>query len=504
MPVYRIGCLLLILTVLAGQGLTEAALNDQLRALNLSLYPAPWPANDITLKDLNGRQISLSAFRGKVVLLNFWKIDCPPCSMEKPILERTFRKYGGRGLEILAVNLVDDASRQQSYRRSHGYTFTFAFDPDNLFSLQRQSLGSGSASTFLVNPRREAIYEISGVPTTYVINRNGQVIGNAVGAVNWEQPVLTQFLESLLGPPSPTLAENRPQTINAPPVRAVSASVSARPAVGSGPATPGATGLYRSPVAGAEGVVSAPLPFHGPATASKPTVIAQTMPQAPEPVREPDKAPSLIRAPHAKPPKTARTGKQPEPVRAAVPRTTERRTRPGAAASAPTRQVARPAPRAVTPPATRPVTIPATPVSPVAPPSSSASATRALPMLPPAMPYSPSQTMGGQPNPVPDAQGNVWARIPGASGPASGAAPSTQRPGAHGLPSAQPLTRSNPIDGFVLDSFGGPGRVPVTQRPTMPPQAPAPASSLLGQLSQDFQNLGEGIRDAVSRIAPGR
>ena len=464
MPGYRIGCLILILMILAGQGLAEAALHDQLKALNLSLYPAPWPANDMNLKDLNGRPIALSSLRGKVVLLNFWKIDCPPCSVEKPILERIYRKYAGRGLEILAVNLVDEASRQLSYRREHGFSFKFASDPDNLLSLQQQILGSGATTSFLVNSRREAIYEISGVPTTYVIDRNGQVIGNAVGMVNWEQPVLAQFLESLLGPAAPTLAENPPQLISSP--------------------APGAVSV----------AVSAPLPFQGPATAHKPTMIAQTMPQAPEPVREPDQSPSLIRVRPAKPPKTAATKKKPEPARAAAPVITERRTRP----------VAQPAPGAAVAPGTRPVTIPAPPISPVGPPSSSASATRAMPVLPPAMPYSPSRTAGGQPTPAPDSEGNVWARVPGTSGPASGTAPQDQRPGPPGLPSAQPLTRSNPLTGFVLDSFTGPGRAQLPQRPTVAPEEPAPASSFLGQISQDFQNLGEGIRDAVSRIAPGR
>ncbi len=499
MPVYRIGCLLLIMMVLAGQGPTEAALPDQLKALNLSLYQAPWPANDLTLKDLDGRPITLSSLRGKVVLLNFWKIDCPPCSIEKPILDRIFRKYAGRGLEVLAVNLVDEGSRQLSYRRAHGFGFKFAFDPDNLLSLQQQTLGSGATSTFVVNSGREAIYEVSGVPTTYVIDRSGKVIGNAVGLVNWEQPVLAQFLESLLGPPSPTLADNRPQLTNSPPSALVSAAASVSPVVSSSPATLGQRALQRSPVAATQAAVSAPLPFQGAAAAHKPAIVAQTMPQAPEPVPEPDKSPSLIRVRPAPAPKAATTKKKPQPVRVTVPR-----TKPGTVTSAATRPAAQPAPGVAAPPGTRPVTIPAPATSPVAPSSPSASASPILPSLPPAMPYTPSRTIGGQPSPVPDAEGNVWARIPGASGPASGTVPSTQPPGPPGLPSAQPLTRSNPITGFVLDSFGRPSRVPPSQRPAVEPQVPAPASSFLGQISQDFQNLGEGIRDAVSRIAPGK
>src|SRR5271157_4201199 len=154
MPTSRITSFLLVaIIVIATQGLSGAALPDQLRALNLSLYAAPCPANDMTLKDLSGRQITLSSLRGKVVLLNFWKIDCPPCSMEKPILERIFRKYAARGLEVMAVNLVDEASQQQAYCRAHGFTFKFAFDPHNLLSLRQQVLGSGAATSFLVNSR---------------------------------------------------------------------------------------------------------------------------------------------------------------------------------------------------------------------------------------------------------------------------------------------------------------------------------------------------------------
>jgi len=505
MPVYRTGCLLFIMMILAGQGLTEAALHDQLKALNLSIYPASWPANDMTLKDFNGRQITLSSFRGKVVLLNFWKIDCPPCSVEKPILERVFRKYAGRGLEILAVNLVDEGSRQLSYCREHGYSFKFAFDPDNLLSLQQQMLGSGAATNFVVNSRREAIYEISGVPTTYVIDRNGRVIGNAVGPVNWEQPVLAQFLESLLGPPSPVLARNPTQPANLRPSGSVYAAESVNPTVNPSPVIPGGRGLQRSSVAANPGAIRDSAPFQGAATAHKPTVVAQSMPQAPEPVQEPDKSPPLIRVRPAAPPKTAATKKKPEPARETVPGTTARPTKPGTTASRPAaRPVVQQAPAGATPPGTRPVTIPATPVSPVAPSSPSASAAPALPALPPAMPYTPSRTIGQQPSPAPDAEGNIWARVPGASVPAPGTASSAQRPGPPGLPSAQPLARTNPLTGFVLDSFGGPKQGPIPQQPPAEQQEPAPASSFFGQLGQDFQQLGAGIRDAVSRIAPSR
>ena len=496
MPISRVTSLLLTaIIVIAGHGISEGALPDQLKALNLSLYPAPCAANDMALQDLSGRQITLSSLRGKVVLLNFWKIDCPPCSMEKPILERIFRKYAARGLEVMAVNLVDEASQQQAYCRAHGFTFKFAFDPHNLLSLRQQVLGSGAATNFLVNSRQEAIYEIPGVPTTYVIDRSGKIVGNAVGLINWEQPVLADFLESLLGAPANTLTQGPRQTTNSP-IAAPTPDIGfVKPAAASGTTTKKDMGLQGSPVATGTNVVAAPLPFEGAAAAQKPTVVAQIMPQAPEPVPEPEKSPSLIRVRPPAPPKTAAPRKKPEPTREAPTAKAARGTKPGGTTSGTmARPVTQPAPGAANPPGTKPINIPPQPVSPVSPSSPSAAATPGLPSLPPALPYTPSRIVGSQPSTVPDAEGNVWARVPGQ-------APPAQRPGTPALPSAQPITPGNPISSFVLDSFGGPGRVSAPQQPAAQQQ---PASSFLGQLGQDFQQLGSGIRDAVSRIAPNR
>ncbi len=488
MPISRLISLLLVATILLiGQGFSEAALPDQLRALNLSLYPAPCPANDITLKDLTGHQLTLSSLRGKVVLLNFWKIECPPCSVEKPILERIFRKYAGRGLEIVAVNLVDDPSQQQAYCRAHGFSFKFGFDPDNLLSLQQQVLGSGTTTSFLVNSRKEAIYEIPGVPTTYVIDRNGRILGNAVGLVNWEQPVLTQFLESLLAPAANRLAQN-------PAAAPTSDSGFVKPAAAFETTTAKDAGLKRPPIASSTNSVVAPLPFQGAAAAHKPTVVAQVMPQAPEPVPEPEKSPSLMRP--AIPPKTV-APKKPEPSRETAARRAARGTKPVGTSGTVARPLAKPTTRGTTPPGTRPMTIPPQPVAPLAPSTPSAAATPVLPSLPPAMPYTPSRVTAPPPSTVPDAEGNVWARVPGQ-------APSAQRSGSPGLPSAQPLSPANPISGFVLDSFGRPRRLTDPQQPVAEQQIPAPASSFLGQLGQDFQQLGSGIKDVLSRIAPSR
>ncbi len=70
------------------------------------------PAPDFTLKDLQGRTISLSSYKGKVLLLNFWATWCPPCRQEIPDFIEAYKEYKDNGLEILGVS-VDSLSLQK-------------------------------------------------------------------------------------------------------------------------------------------------------------------------------------------------------------------------------------------------------------------------------------------------------------------------------------------------------------------------------------------------------
>ena len=61
------------------------------------------PPTELTLKDINGREIRLSTYRGKIVLVNFWATWCPPCRTEMPDLIRLQREYANRGLQVIGV-----------------------------------------------------------------------------------------------------------------------------------------------------------------------------------------------------------------------------------------------------------------------------------------------------------------------------------------------------------------------------------------------------------------
>lgn len=473
-------------------------LDQRLRTHNFNVYSVPSPANDMILHDMKGRPVSLSASKGKVVLLNFWRIDCPPCSIEKPILERVFRKHFGRGLEIVAVNLFDPVERQFSYVQSNGFSYTFACDPRNNFCIRQDAVGSKIPSSFVINSNSEAIYEIPGVPTTYVIDRQGRVVGNCVGLVNWEASPFAEFLESLLSKPRVHAAETMGffETV----------------ARQGGPTSAGHPPDHDSPVAtklaqAGSGAASSEqpsmrLPFQAPASPDiqrdKPSPVSPPPGtdgnrQAGEPTKQVKKPKESEKGSQARQLSTSQTS-------ASEVRSVSQGAKKKAGGGLPSgSQGTVPQPRSG-------VTF----SEPYAPPSLPAAGgvgtvgSRTLLPLPPALPYTRPRAsqLSTQRNVLPDQTGTVLSRIPLSAGPSSGSVPVQDRQGqSPGLPSARPLGTPNPIDGFILDSFGRAGQSqPVLIRPET---KGLPPSSLLGQMGQDIRQLGTGIRETFSKLLPG-
>ncbi len=586
-------CLVLSIAMMAAsaQGTVSPA---QLGALNFSLYQRPCPANDMTLTNLQGGTFRLSSLRGKVVILNFWKIDCPPCRMEKPILERIYRKYGHRGLAIVAVNLADDPSQIAQYRRHGGYTFIFACDPNKRLCLQQHMLGSGVPTTFVLNSRREAIYEVPAVPTTYVINREGKIVGHSVGMVQWEQGPFAELLESLLRGPRQRIAKrvpisepaaSRPMIPRQPARASATVSTMDTPAQQPKPAlktrsSPAnvrsasnpkseqrmASSLKDSVPVAPEPVATVPqkpppLPFQGSETSESPS-----KPRARKPkIIHPEPKPSMVkkkprRTPAAstrqrrqartrprpddtlmnryqvqpypaprrpvtrQPAPSGRTGLYPPPP--AQPgrdhRTaTQRRPAPGVpqvrSRSVPSERDYRPS-SGNRPPAVGP---PATPLG----------ISGRKPSLPPALPYVPSRSrvysaprqatdLRSRENASPprvdfDRNGYVTARIPGSSGrsragsrsPNALTTPRGSREPREQIPRSDRrgygtgrTPAGNPIEGFILDSFGN--RRPASSVPAGPQQPltrpPSGSTSLFGSLL----DIGSGVKKSISRIIP--
>lgn len=164
---------------------------------NIFLFPKPLRVSNMVLKDPQGKTVSLSDFRGKVVLLHFWSIQCPACHMEEPQLDTVRRTFGPAGLEILGVNLIDQPQAIFNHCASNRVPFPVLFDGGAGFSLKPLKIGE-KATAFVVNPRKEAILEVPGFPTTYILDCRGDAVGYSVGAARWNHRSAVSLLQGLI------------------------------------------------------------------------------------------------------------------------------------------------------------------------------------------------------------------------------------------------------------------------------------------------------------------
>ena len=88
----------------------------------------PAEPNDFTATLLNGENVNLSDYYGKVIILNFWATWCSSCQEEMPSREIFYKRFKNKGLEILAVNLEEDTGTVQKFIDDKGYTFPVLLD----------------------------------------------------------------------------------------------------------------------------------------------------------------------------------------------------------------------------------------------------------------------------------------------------------------------------------------------------------------------------------------
>ena len=88
-------------------------------------------AEDFRLADLAGKEQSLSQYRGKIVLLNFWATWCKPCTTEMPAMQTVYDKLRDKGFVVLAVNELEDDAKVREHIKQYGHTFPVLMDRDN-------------------------------------------------------------------------------------------------------------------------------------------------------------------------------------------------------------------------------------------------------------------------------------------------------------------------------------------------------------------------------------
>ncbi len=123
------------------------------------------PAPDLSLKDLNGKTVTLSKLKGKVVFLNFFATWCPPCREEMPSIEKLFKTVKNKSFVLLAVSVDKiEESRLKEFVKDGGYTFPVLSDKESVSA---------------------RAYGISSIPATYLIDKKGNIVKKIIGSRDW-------------------------------------------------------------------------------------------------------------------------------------------------------------------------------------------------------------------------------------------------------------------------------------------------------------------------------
>ncbi|MBV9092879.1 MAG: TlpA family protein disulfide reductase [Streptosporangiaceae bacterium] len=119
---------------------------------------------------LTGSRLSVSAYRGKVVVLNFWGSWCAPCREEAPALAALARTYRGAGVAFLGVDVRDTDASAQAFARDFGITYPSVADPASVVTMDFTT-----------------VVPIAGTPTTLVIDRTRHIAGAVFGAATYSE-----------------------------------------------------------------------------------------------------------------------------------------------------------------------------------------------------------------------------------------------------------------------------------------------------------------------------
>jgi len=170
---------MLILMLCASLATLQAELPSPELSHELNRLEPPVTAPGFSLTDMDGEKHTLDDYRGKVIMLNLWATWCPPCLREIPSMESIFQDLKDKGFVVLAVNQFETPDHVFAYmgQLSVYPTFPVLFDRDSKVS---------------------ELYGVKGLPTTLLINKQGQVAYRALGGRDFDHPRVRAIVNQLL------------------------------------------------------------------------------------------------------------------------------------------------------------------------------------------------------------------------------------------------------------------------------------------------------------------
>jgi thiol-disulfide isomerase/thioredoxin len=178
----KLGCtalfMLLVASGLSAATASDTDMPDRTKLGEFVASSTPFPAPSIPLTDTNGNAVELPDFHGKLVVLNLWATWCEPCLREMPSLDRLQSHFGDR---IAVLGVAEDRGGAKAVEPFIGKL--------NLKSVK-----------VYVDPKSDVghAFDVQGLPTSFLIDHDGKVLGRVEGAAEWDSPKMLGVIESFV------------------------------------------------------------------------------------------------------------------------------------------------------------------------------------------------------------------------------------------------------------------------------------------------------------------
>ena len=164
---------------LAGAKPEDRSLDQLFDDMDVELFPNRTSPVEVLLEleDVNGAEIDIADFRGKIVLLNFWATWCPSCVVEMPSMEKLHRKLKEKDFALVAVSIQDSAAAVKRFFKQNQLTYTALLD-----SAGKTVPGFG----------------IRAIPTTLLLDKSGRIFGRIMGPREWDSRESVAMFQQLV------------------------------------------------------------------------------------------------------------------------------------------------------------------------------------------------------------------------------------------------------------------------------------------------------------------
>lgn len=150
----------------------------ELRPFQVEYPEETFIAPSFELPALTGGKINLADYRGKVLFINFWATWCSTCKVEMPSMEKVYRRFKDRDFDMLTISVDKDISLIKPFMEKYDLTFPVLLDPKNEVAKRK--------------------YKTTGVPETFIVDKNGIIRHKAIGPRDWATPEAMEAFEQLI------------------------------------------------------------------------------------------------------------------------------------------------------------------------------------------------------------------------------------------------------------------------------------------------------------------